>query len=56
MGWSGVDGIGLAQDRNRWRVLMNSVMHLGFHKMLGKVSSGLSSSATLHGGLNFLYI
>jgi hypothetical protein len=28
MGWSGVDWIGLAQDRNRWIALVNSVMNL----------------------------
>jgi hypothetical protein len=27
-GWSDVDWIGLAQDRNRWRALVNSVMNL----------------------------
>jgi hypothetical protein len=26
--WSGVDWIDLAQDRNRWRALVNSVMNL----------------------------
>jgi hypothetical protein len=26
--WSDVDWIGLAQDRNRWRVLVNSVLNL----------------------------
>jgi hypothetical protein len=26
--WSGVDWIGLAKDRNRWRVLVNTVMNL----------------------------
>jgi hypothetical protein len=25
--WSGVDWIGLAQDRNRWRALVNVVMN-----------------------------
>jgi transposase len=30
IGLDGVDWIGLAQDRYRWRVLVN-----GFHKMLG---------------------
>jgi hypothetical protein len=26
--WSDVDWIGLAQDRNRWRALVNSVLNL----------------------------
>jgi hypothetical protein len=29
-GWEGVDWIHLAQDRNQWRVLVNTVMNLGF--------------------------
>jgi hypothetical protein len=28
VGWSDVDRIGLAQDRNRWRALVNSVLNL----------------------------
>jgi hypothetical protein len=28
VGLNGVDWIGLAQDRNRWRALVNSVMNL----------------------------
>jgi hypothetical protein len=28
LGWGDVDWIGLAQDRNRWRALMNSVLNL----------------------------
>jgi hypothetical protein len=28
VGWSDVDWIGLAQDRNRWRALLNSVLNL----------------------------
>jgi hypothetical protein len=27
-GWGGVDWIGLAQDRNRWRALVKSVMNV----------------------------
>jgi hypothetical protein len=27
VGWGGVDWIGLAQDRNRWRALVNSVLN-----------------------------
>jgi hypothetical protein len=28
VGWCDVDWIGLAQDRNRWRALVNSVLNL----------------------------
>jgi hypothetical protein len=35
VGWSDVDWIGLAQDRKRWRALVNSVLTFGFHEMLG---------------------
>jgi hypothetical protein len=28
VGWGGVDWIGLAQDRNRWRALVNLVLNL----------------------------
>jgi hypothetical protein len=28
IGWGGLDWIGLAQDRYRWRALVNSVMNL----------------------------
>jgi hypothetical protein len=28
MGWVGVDWIGLAQDGDQWRVLVNSVINL----------------------------
>jgi hypothetical protein len=35
VGWGGVDWIGLAQDRNKWRALVNSVLTFGFHEMLG---------------------
>jgi hypothetical protein len=50
VGW---DGIGLTQNRNRWRALVNSVMNLRVQKNAGKLStglttSGLSSSAWLH--------
>jgi hypothetical protein len=28
IGWGGVDWIGLAQDRNKWRAVVNEVMNL----------------------------
>jgi predicted small integral membrane protein len=28
VGWGDVDWVGLAQDRDRWRALMNSVLNL----------------------------
>jgi hypothetical protein len=28
-GWGGVDWIGLAQDRDKWRVLVNVIMNFG---------------------------
>jgi hypothetical protein len=30
VGWGDVDWIGLAQDRDRWRALVNSVLNLLF--------------------------
>jgi hypothetical protein len=35
--WGDVDWIGLAQDRDRWRALVNSVLAFGFHKILGNI-------------------
>jgi hypothetical protein len=28
IGWDGMDWIGLAQDRDQWRALLNTVMNL----------------------------
>jgi hypothetical protein len=55
VGWGNVDWIDLAQDRNRWRALVNSVLNLRVPKNAGKLSSGLTtdgllSSAQLHRG------
>jgi hypothetical protein len=44
VGWGDVDWIGLAQDRNRWRARVNSVLNLRVPWNAGKLSSGLTSS------------
>jgi hypothetical protein len=44
VGWGDVDWIGLAQDRNRWRAFVNSVLNLWVPWNAGKLSSGLTSS------------
>jgi hypothetical protein len=53
VGWGDMDWIGLAQDRVRWRALMNSVLNLRVPKNDGKLLSvlttgGLSNGAQLH--------
>jgi hypothetical protein len=35
VGCGGMDWIGLAQDRDRLRELVNAIMNLGFHNMRG---------------------
>jgi hypothetical protein len=43
VGWGDVDWIGLAQDRDRWRALVNSVLNLRVPKDAGKLSSVLTT-------------
>jgi hypothetical protein len=33
MGWGDVDWIGLAQERNRWKAVVNSVMKAALRKL-----------------------
>jgi hypothetical protein len=35
IGWGGVDWIDVAQDRDQWRALVNTVIKLRVSKMLG---------------------
>jgi hypothetical protein len=50
IGWDGMDWIDLAQDRNQWRALMNTVMNLrapyNFGKFLSNCIIGASSKGT----------
>jgi hypothetical protein len=50
-GWGGVDWIGLAEVRDRWRALVNMVMNLRVPKIADKCScttGGFSGTAPLH--------
>jgi hypothetical protein len=54
VGWGDVDWIGLAENRDRWRALVNSVLNLRVALNAEKLFSvlttrDLSSSAQLHG-------
>jgi hypothetical protein len=44
LGWGGVDWIGLAQDRDKWKALANSVINLqapyDARKLLGSYTTG----------------
>jgi hypothetical protein len=58
--WDGVDWIGLAQERNRWRALVNAVMNLRVPPNAGNFSSGcriggLSSSIESVTYLKFVF-
>jgi hypothetical protein len=48
VGWGDVDCIGVAEDRNRWRALVNSVLNLRVPLNAENPSSGLLSSAQFH--------
>jgi hypothetical protein len=60
IGWGGVDWIGLTQDREKWRALVNAVMNLRIPSNAGKLSSGyiiggLWSSSQFH-RVSIIYI
>jgi hypothetical protein len=44
--WDDVDWIGLAQDKNRWRALVNSVLNLWVPQNAWKLSSVLITGAS----------
>jgi hypothetical protein len=39
IGWDGIDWIDMAQDRDQWRALVNTVMNLQVPKNAGKFLS-----------------
>jgi hypothetical protein len=39
LGWRGMDWIDLAQDRDQWKALVNTVMNLRVPKIIGKFFS-----------------
>jgi hypothetical protein len=45
MVFGGVDWIGLSQNKDKWRALVNAVMNLWVPKNAGKLSSGYTTGA-----------
>jgi hypothetical protein len=46
IGWGGVDWNDLAQDRDQWRALVNTVMKLRVHKILGNSQVAVQLAAS----------
>jgi hypothetical protein len=44
-----MDGIDLVQDRDQWRALVNTIMNLQFHKLLGNSSVAAQLAASQEG-------
>jgi hypothetical protein len=49
IGWSGMDWIDLAQDRNQWRALVNTGMNLRVLQNVGKFLRAVQLAASQKG-------
>jgi hypothetical protein len=49
IGWNDMDSIDLARDMDQWRALVNTVINLRFHKMLGSSSVAAQLAASQEG-------
>jgi hypothetical protein len=50
VGWGGVDWIGLAKDRNRWRAVVNAAMNFRVPYNSGNLSSGFTTGGLFSSG------
>jgi hypothetical protein len=49
IGWDGMDWIDLAEDRDQWRALVNTVMNLRVHLNAGNFLSGRTIGSSQEG-------
>jgi hypothetical protein len=57
IGWDGMNWIGLGQNREKWRALLNAVVTVGFYKMLEnyRVASQLMGSRVVLSSIELVH-